>query len=253
MDKKTEVKRLLEKAESQKGIERAKTLKVVLEIVASSGQSAFSRARGDCVIATVKMKFSFSGVTLDGLNDVANSVLEDAFRKIDAAPDLKSCQMAMRDFYKANVQQKGIMVSLQGVGNCQIIPSAKLRGEIENCVSNTTGQSGLQTAKKVAKRLLAALVAMQEIVAKGTASAFVKSDHKLNDKATYSRVFHVMPGRFPCSVLFTIKKSETGEYVPYHLNAEGSSSFERAFVEYLNSMRVVGDEVEVEGEIRMPL
>ena len=34
MDKKTEVKRLLEKVESQKGIERAKTLKSILELVA---------------------------------------------------------------------------------------------------------------------------------------------------------------------------------------------------------------------------
>lgn len=218
--------------------------RIQLDGVARSGERA---------IATVALLFKFDDKAFDSVEKVEKTIVNKALDAIDGAGTPKECRKVICEFYSQHIQRMTLDIEISGVGVCRLTLSARLNDEIGKCVSKTAGKFGLQTSKRVAKRMIVALALLQDIVREGTTAAFVKSNHKQDDGSTYSRTFSVMSGRFPCSVIFTVKKGKNGEMMPYHLNPEGNYSFKIALKEYLEAVAMQGDKIKIEGQIKMPL
>lgn len=200
--------------------------------------------------AKIELVFKFNYHALDSVHSADDPIVKQVYDKIDSTDDYKKCRDIVQEFYSTHIQRSYLELNIPDIGNCRIMCSGKLGGEIGKCIAKTFGRSGLQAGRRVSKQMVAALASLQTIVKNGTASAFVQSNHKKNDTSMYSRIFNVVKGRFPFSAIFTIKKGSNGEISSYHLNTEGNYSFKVAMVEYLENVVQTDSGISFTGSIK---
>lgn len=229
MDKKTEAKRLLEKAESQKGIERAKTLKAVLELVSDLPIA------DDEIALELEFQITFGdgGLSLDAVN-VSREVVEK-FRQIDEIKDGPELRRYLVDVAR-DIDQTPVSIKLAGLGRTKIKITSRIGGE--EWYQLISRIHGLENKKLAAKKVIAAISCMRRIVSDGMQTKRAPDIHKDDDKKAPSIAYYIkeemnVPELGKVGVILTIKKLLDGksQMEAHHVHVEGNDLYVRKLAE----------------------
>ena len=202
-----------------------------------------------------EISFKFTSELFDSVAESeATAFWKAAVSALEKAETAKDMRKVLETFYTKIYQGTPIKVQIPKVGQLTLVCSKALKGEMGKCLSATTGAFGIEAGRLLAKRLLVSLGSLRDISAKGVATVFMPSDHRDDVKNTFARVLRTTVGndfvRF--SVIFTVKRNILGNVLPYHLNPEGSSTYQRAYTQYLTALKQTGNVIVFSGQIKMP-
>ena len=202
-----------------------------------------------------EINFRFANEYFDSVAESETTAFEKAaISALEKAETAKDMRKVLETFYTRIYQGTPIKIQIPNVGQLTLICSKTLKGEMGKCLSATVGAFGIEAGRLLARRLLVALGSLQDISAKGVSTMFVPSDHRSDTKNTFARVFRTNVGKdyVRFSVIFTVKRNVLGNALPYHLNPEGSSTYQRAYTQYLISLKQTGNEIVFSGHIKTP-